>query len=227
MWYDNVYEATFLERPNRFISYVNLDGEKTVCHVKNTGRCKELLTPGARVLIQHSDNPARKTAYDLIAVYKGDILINMDAAAPNSVVGEWLMAGGLGEVPTYLKAEKTWGASRFDFYAEFGGRKMFLEVKGVTLEDGGVARFPDAPTERGVKHLRELAACLQEGYEAAVVFVIQMKGVHLFTPNWATHAAFGTALQEAAAAGVKVIAVDCQVTPESLKIDVPVPVDLT
>lgn len=227
MRYDHITEGAFLSRPNRFICYVNLDGRETVCHVKNTGRCKELLTPNARVFLQHSDNPARKTAYDLIAVYKGDNLINMDAAAPNVVVGEWLKGGGLGEVPTYLKAEKTWGSSRFDFYAEFGQRKMFLEVKGVTLEEDGVARFPDAPTERGVKHLHELAACMAEGYEAAVVFVIQMKGVHLFTPNWATHAAFGEALRQAAAAGVRVIAVDCRVTPDSLEIDREVPIDLS
>lgn len=222
MRYENTCRAEFVSRPNRFIAHVLVDGSPVVCHVKNTGRCKELLVPGARVILQKSANPARKTAYDLIAVYKGERLINMDAAAPNAVCAEWLASGGLGFKPERIRAECKHGDSRFDFYLEHNGQGAFIEVKGVTLEEDGVVRFPDAPTERGVKHLRGLAQCVWEGYEAWAVFIIQMRGVQYFEPNWATHPAFAQALREARAAGVNVIALDCHVTEDSLEVYGPV-----
>ncbi len=226
MKYENIRRAVFLRRPNRFIAHVELDGAETVCHVKNTGRCRELLVPGAEVYLQRAANPARKTAWDLIAVKKGERLINMDAAAPNVVFGEWLRAGGPGFVPEYLRPECVHGDSRFDFYLEHRGRRIFAEVKGVTLEEDGVVRFPDAPTERGAKHLRGLRACLEEGYEAWAVFVIQMKNVLFFEPNRKTDPAFAEALSAAAAAGVKILALDCTVTADSLVIADSVPVRL-
>lgn len=217
MTYDNIHEAVFLDRPNRFIAHILLNGQTQVCHVKNTGRCKELLLPGAEIFVQHSANPARKTAYDLIAVRKGERLINMDAVAPNKVFGEWLSAGGPGYVPELIRPECIHGDSRFDFYFEHGGRKAFAEVKGVTLEDDGVVRFPDAPTERGVKHLHGLIRCVREGFEAYAVFIIQMKGVKYFEPNRATHPEFAEALIQAARAGVKLLALDCDVEKDSLR----------
>ena len=217
MTYDNIHEAVFLDRPNRFIAHILLNGQTQVCHVKNTGRCKELLLPGAEIFVQHCVNPARKTAYDLIAVRKGQRLINMDAVAPNKVFGEWLSAGGPGYVPELIRPECVHGDSRFDFYFEHGGRKDFAEVKGVTLEDDGVVRFPDAPTERGVKHLHGLIRCVQEGFEAYAVFIIQMKGVKYFEPNRATHPEFAEALIQAAQAGVKLLALDCDVEKDSLR----------
>ena len=224
MIYENVREAVFLSRPNRFIALAELDGQETVCHVKNTGRCRELLVPGATVYLQRAANPARKTAWDLIAVRKGELLINMDAAAPNAVFGEWLRAGGAGFVPERIRPECVHGDSRFDFYFEAGERRFFAEVKGVTLEEDGVVRFPDAPTERGVKHLRGLAAAVEEGYEAWAVFVVQMRGVRHFEPNRATHPAFADALRAASDAGVRLLALDCEVTPESLSIRQEVPI---
>ena len=224
MTYEKLREAVFLRRPNRFIAIVLLDGQETVCHVKNTGRCRELLVPGTRVFVQQAANPARKTGWDLIAVQKGDRLINMDAAAPNAVFSEWLRSGGPGFVPGLIRAECTRGDSRFDFYFEHGGQRTFAEIKGVTLEDRGVVRFPDAPTERGVKHLRGLIQCVRDGYEAWAVFVIQMRGVRFFAPNWDTHPAFGHALREARDAGVRLLALDCEVTPEAIRIAEPVPV---
>ena len=226
MTYDNIFEAVFLDRPNRFIAHILLDGEKQVCHVKNTGRCRELLVPGAAVYVQKAANPARKTAYDLIAVRKGGRLINMDAAAPNKVFAEWLRAGGPGFVPELIRPECVHGDSRFDFYFEHGGKRAFAEVKGVTLEADGVVRFPDAPTERGVKHLRGLARCVEEGFEAYSVFIIQMKGVKVFEPNRATHPEFAQALCQAARAGVKLIALDCYVTKDSLTAGEPVEIRL-
>ncbi len=226
MKYENIREAVFLRRPNRFIAHVDLDGAETVCHVKNTGRCRELLLPGAEVYVQRAANPQRKTAWDLIAVRKGERLINMDAAAPNAVFSEWLRAGGGGFVPELLRPECVHGDSRFDFYLEHRGRRIFAEVKGVTLEEDGVVRFPDAPTQRGAKHLRGLRACLAEGYEAWAVFVIQMKDVLCFEPNRKTDPAFAETLSEAAAAGVRILALDCSVTPDSLAIADPVPVRL-
>lgn len=218
MIYQNIVEGRFIDRPNRFIAHCDIGGEVQVCHVKNTGRCKELLTPDARVFLQRSDNPKRKTAYDLIAVYKGERLINMDANAPNAVFGEWLRAGGLGFIPEMVKPECVHGDSRFDFYFEHGGRRCFAEVKGVTLEDEGIVRFPDAPTERGVKHLRGLAQCINEGFDAYAVFVIQMSNVLRFEPAWDKHREFGIALQEAEKAGVRLLALTCKVAPDSLEI---------
>lgn len=226
MRYRRMQQGRFVSRPNRFIAIVELDGREEVCHVKNTGRCRELLTPGAEVWVQQADSPARKTAYDLIAVRKGDRLINMDAAAPNAAVGEWLRAGGLLPSPTLVKAEAKRGASRLDFYVESADRRAWIEVKGVTLEEDGHVRFPDAPTQRGVKHLQELEDCLRDGCEAYAVFVVQMEGVKDFAPNWDTHPAFGEALCHAAGEGVQVLAMDCTVTPESMEIRSPVPVVL-
>ena len=227
MRYSKIWAGRFLDRPNRFVAHVELDGQPVVCHVKNTGRCRELLVPGATVYLQESDNPARKTRFDLIAVDKGGLLVNMDAQAPNQVFREWAEAGHFVPGLTLLRPETTWGRSRFDFYWEAaGGRRGFVEVKGVTLEEGGHARFPDAPTERGVKHLEELIACQAEGYAAAVCFVIQMPGMRDFAPNDATHPALGGALRWAAAAGVEVLALGCRVEPDELWIDHTVPVRL-
>ena len=226
MQYQTVKKGIFLARPNRFIAHVEVDGATQVVHVKNTGRCRELLVPGASVYLEQSANPARKTKYDLIAVEKGDLLINMDAQAPNQVFREWAEQGGFLPGLTQLRPETTWGSSRFDFYWEAGDRRGFVEVKGVTLEDNGHARFPDAPTERGVKHLEELIRCQGEGYEAAVCFVLQMEGMKDFAPNDSTHPAFGQALRKAAQAGVQILARTCRVTPETLTIAEPVPVCL-
>lgn len=227
MKYPKVRKAIFLERPNRFIARVELDGEPVVVHVKNTGRCKELLLPGTTVWLAESDQPARKTKYDLIAVEKQrsgkpDLLINMDSQAPNQAAEEWLKNGALFGKEAIVRREVTHGSSRFDFYIESGARKIFLEVKGCTLERDGLAFFPDAPTERGVKHIRELTSCLQEGYEAYILMVIQMKDIRAFSPNDETHPAFGDALREAVAKGVRLIAMDCTVAPSEMKIDSPV-----
>ena len=224
MQYQRIEKGRFLSHPNRFIAHVELDGRTEVVHVKNTGRCRELLIPGATVYLEKSDNPARKTQYDLIAVEKGTLLVNMDAQAPNHVFREWAEAGNFQEGLTLLRPETTWGDSRFDFYWEAGGRRGFVEVKGVTLEEDGHACFPDAPTERGVKHLNELARCQADGYEAAVCFVLQMAGMKDFAPNDRTHPAFGDALRQAAQAGVRIMARECAVTPDSLTIGAAVPV---
>lgn len=224
MEYQHVVPGKFLTRPNRFIAHVEIDGRQEVCHVKNTGRCRELLTPGARVYLEKANSSKRKTAYDLIAVEKGDLLINMDAQAPNKVFAEWAKKGQFCPNLLTLRPEFTYGASRFDFRLDTADGACFVEVKGVTLEDGGEVRFPDAPTERGVKHLRELQRAVTEGYRAAVFFVIQMEGVRCFRPNDATHPAFGQALRAAAAGGVEVYAYDCIVTPNTLAIHAPVPV---
>ena len=273
MTYRDIHRAVFLSRPNRFIAQVELDGREETVHVKNTGRCRELLLPGRAVYLEGSANPARRTKYDLVAVEKirpnlPPLLINLDAQAPNRVFGEWMAAGKGAELglprPALLRPETTWGNSRFDFYWEesrrgkvrsaadalrasaaplpcpssphkakgrlCGGPNLvqagFVEVKGCTLEEDGLALFPDAPTERGVKHLRELIACRGAGYETAVCFVIQMAGMRAFSPNDRTHPAFGAALREAADAGVKVLAVECAVTPDSLVMTGPVPVVL-
>ena len=225
MKYSNMVPGRFLERPNRFVAHVEIGGARQVVHVKNTGRCRELLPPGAEVWCQKSGNPNRKTAYDLITVRKGDRLINMDAQAPNIAAGEWLRAGGLGEI-TGLRAEATRGDSRFDFSFVKDGRLCFLEVKGVTLERDGVCAFPDAPTDRGVKHLKGLAALAREGLGAWVLFVIQMADVKYLHPNDDTDPAFGAALREASAAGVQILAVDCAVTEDRMEIRLPVPVKL-
>lgn len=225
MQYSNMVPGFFKARPNRFIAHVEIGGQSETVHVKNTGRCRELLTPDAQVWCQESSNPSRKTKYDLITVQKGDRLINMDSQAPNIAAGEWLRAGGLGEIGN-LKAESFHADSRFDFSFTKDGRRCFLEVKGVTLENDGVCAFPDAPTERGVKHLKGLTKLAQEGYGAYVLFVIQMPDVKYLHPNDATDPAFGTALREAAQNGVQVLAMDCAVTESTMDIRLPVLVQL-
>ena len=217
--------GVFRSRPNRFIAHVEIGGEMQVVHVKNTGRCRERRGPGGRGWCQRADNPARKTQYDLIAVEKGTRLINMDSQAPNRAAGEWLASGGLGEIDN-LRPETTHGDSRFDFSFTRAGNPCFLEVKGVTLEADGVCAFPDAPTQRGAKHLRGLAEAARQGYGAYVLFVIQMEDVKYLHPNDRTDPAFGTALREAAQHGVQVLAVQCRVTPESMEITEFVPVEL-
>lgn len=226
MQYQNVVPARFLARPNRFIARVELHGREETVHVKNTGRCRELLLPGRTVYLEKSGNPGRKTAYDLIGVDKDGLLINMDSQAPNKVFAEWAEAGHFREGLTLLRPESVWGNSRFDFYWEHGEEKGFVEVKGCTLEEDGLAMFPDAPTQRGVKHLLELAAARRAGYHCTVCIVIQMKGCRAFCPNERTHPAFGQALREAHDAGVEILAMDCRVTPDTLTIDAPVPVSL-
>ena len=218
MKYLNIEEAVFKERPNRFIAYVETRNGREICHVKNTGRCKELLQPDATIYVQRNDNPARKTKLDLIGVKKNQYLINMDSQAPNVAVKEWLKAGNLFSETAKIYPEKKYGDSRFDFYIEDGERKAFMEVKGVTLESDGVCAFPDAPTERGVKHIRELIKCMEEGYEAYILFVIQMSPVKYLKPNDVTHKAFGDALREAKKAGVHVLARDCKITIDSMEI---------
>ena len=226
MRYTNIMAGKFLARPNRFIAHVEIAGHEEIVHVKNTGRCKELLLPGATVYVQHFPEGKRKTKYDLIAVEKQNLLINMDSQAPNKVVQEWLMEQEPFGKITYLKPECKHGDSRFDFYLETEAKKMFIEVKGVTLEEKGVVMFPDAPTERGVKHVQELCHCLEQGYEAAIVFVVQMSGMRYFTPNRRTHAAFAEALERAEACGVRMLALSCEVTPESLAINGEIPIHL-
>ena len=231
-----IVKGSFIERPNRFIAKVLVNGVEETVHVKNTGRCRELLTPNATVYLEHWDTDKRKTEYDLIAVEKGDRLINMDSQAPNKVAGEYLRT--LFPDLTLLKAEVKHGNSRFDFYMErpitsVGAdsirpqtEKWFIEVKGVTLEEDGIVRFPDAPTERGVKHIEELISCLDEGYRAMILFIVKMKGVTHLEPNDRTHPAFGNALRRAKEAGVEIRAVDCIVTPDSVTADLPVDIKL-
>ena len=222
MTYQNVCTGIFRSRPNRFIAVVEVEGVDTVCHVKNTGRCKELLVPGCTVVLEAA-NPNRRTPYDLIAVYKGERLINMDSQAPNAVAADYLAA----RFPTAtIRREVTYGDSRFDFHIQDGDEQWFVEVKGCTLEIDNVGYFPDAPTERGVKHIRHLIRATEEGYRAAILFIIQMEGVAAICPNDATHPAFGEALREAAAKGVEVWATDCIVTPSTLTHRHPVPVKL-
>jgi len=225
MFYPNMFPGVFLSRPNRFIAKIMIDGREETVHVKNTGRCRELLPSGAQVWCQRSDNPNRKTKYDLITVRKGARLINMDSQAPNVAAGEWLRRGGLGEI-TDLKAEVFRGDSRYDFAFTKDGRRCYLEVKGVTLENDGVCAFPDAPTQRGAKHLRGLAEAVKEGCGGYVLFVIQMGDVHYLHPNDVTDPDFGAALREAAAAGVEILAMDCEVTEDTMEIRRPVPVKL-
>lgn len=225
MQYGTVIPGTFRSRPNRFIALVEAEGAEQVCHVKNTGRCRELLPPGAKVWCQRSDNPARKTKFDLITVQKGSLLINMDSQAPNTAAGEWLRAGGLGKIEN-LRRETVHDDSRFDLSFVKDGRQCFLEVKGVTLEQDGICAFPDAPTERGAKHLRGLLRAAQEGYGAYVLFVIQMSPVRYLHPNDITDPGFGEALRRAAAGGVQILAVDCKVTENTMEIQHPVPVVL-
>lgn len=230
MRYENIHKATFLSRPNRFIAEAELDGERVIAHVKNTGRCRELLLPGATVYLDEPIGRRRKTKYDLVAVEKQcddgrRLLVNMDSQAPNEAAAEFLLNGVL--FPNArIRREVTKGNSRFDFCIEQGDRITYLEVKGVTLENDGIASFPDAPTERGVKHIEELIELKNQGFGAAILFVIQMKGITEFRPNDKTHAAFGDALRRAEKAGVSIYAYDCAVTPDSLNISSQIPVNL-
>ncbi len=218
MKYQTTVKGRFLERPNRFIAQVEVNGERKICHVKNTGRCRELLTPNAEVILAKGENPNRKTEYDLVAVYKGDRLINIDSQAPNAVFGEWVRKSGYFPNLTVIRPETAYQNSRFDFYLEAGDRRIFVEVKGVTLERDGVVMFPDAPTERGKKHLLELTEAVRNGYEAFVFFVIQMDGCRYFTPNRETDPAFAEALKQARKCGVELRAVDCRVEEDGFEI---------
>ena len=227
MKYHHIRKAEFLSRPNRFIARVLIDGKEETVHVKNTGRCRELLTEGCTVYLEESDNTARKTRFDLVTVEKLrqgalPMLVNMDSQMPNAAAEEWMKKGELFSEQAVIRREYTYGDSRFDFRIEDGGKVSFLEVKGVTLENGGIVLFPDAPTERGVKHIHELIRAKSEGFGAYILFVIQMKEVTEFRPNDAMHREFGDALREAEKAGVRLLAYDCIVTPDSMTIDRPV-----
>lgn len=218
MKYENIIKGKFIARPNRFIAHIEINGKIEICHVKNTGRCKELLIPGVTVFVQKNDNLKRKTKFSLIGVIKDKRLINIDSQVPNKAVNEWILKGNLFDGVTLIKPETTYNKSRFDFYIETKEKKIFIEVKGVTLEDNNVVRFPDAPTERGIKHIKELCDCMKEGYEAYIIFVIQMKEVSYFEPNDETHKEFGDALREAKKLGVNIIAVDCEIKEDSIEI---------
>ncbi len=227
MKYYNIIEANFIERPNRFIAYVDIAGERTKVHVKNTGRCRELLKDNALVYLERSGNQTRATAYDLVAVDKDGRLVNMDSNAPNKVVGEWLANGGLYRDVSLVRPETTFGNSRFDFYVESeSGNRAFIEVKGVTLENDNIAAFPDAPSERAIKHVEELIEAHVQGYDTYLIFVIQMKNICRVEPNWATQPEFGEALKRARNSGVHLLAYDCLVETDSLSINEPVPVVL-
>ena len=229
MQYGHIVEGRFIERPNRFVAYVDIDGKREKVHVKNTGRCRELLQDDAQVFLSYSDNAVRSTAYDLVAVKKGDRMVNMDSQAPNAVVKEWLKIGETHPVfghITLVRPETTYQNSRFDFYVECDERKIFIEVKGVTLENDGEVRFPDAPSERAVKHVEELVKARKDGYEVYVLFVVQMEDVKFFMPNDRTDPKFAKALWEARKQGVNVLAYDCRVTEDSMEINQPVPVYL-
>lgn len=230
MNYKNITQGIFLSRPNRFTARVKIDGREETVHVKNTGRCRELLIPGCTVYLEKSENPLRKTPYDLIAVEKktenGTILINMDSQIPNSCCAEFLPLSGLFSPDAEIKREVKFGASRFDICVTDGEQKSFVEVKGVTLERDGLALFPDAPTERGVKHVRELIEAKNQGFGACIIFIIQMTGVHTFSPNREMHPEFADALLEAQRAGVKILAFDCLVAPDSINVRNPVKISL-
>lgn len=225
MKYENMVPGKFLCRPNRFVAHVQIDGNEQIVHVKNTGRCRELLPEGAQVWCEKNDAPNRKTKYDLICVQKGDRLINMDSQAPNVAAGEWLRGGGLPDVHQ-VRSEVKFANSRFDFAFQKEGKPCFMEVKGVTLENDGICAFPDAPTLRGAKHLRELTQAAQAGYGAYVLFVIQMENVQCLRPNDATDPEFGEALRQAERAGVRLLAMDCRVTPDSMTLRKAVPICL-
>ena len=226
MIYEEIYEGRFLSRPNRFLALVERNGVTETCHVKNTGRCRELLIPGALVYIQKAKNPARKTKFDLIAVWKGNRLINMDSSAPNGVFYEWAKAGRFSPDTEQVKKEQVWGDSRLDFLVETKEGHTLVEVKGVTLEQDDVVQFPDAPTQRGVKHIETLCRAVEQGWDACLFFVIQMENVRYFTPNDATHPAFGAALRRASQAGVRLMAYDCTVKPGEIALRAPVEIRL-
>ena len=227
MKYENIYKGQFLSRPNRFIAYVDIDGKREKVHVKNTGRCRELLTDHAEVYLEKSDNPKRSTVFDLVAVRKGHRIINMDSQAPNKAVEEWLKQGGLFADVQTVRPETTYGSSRFDFYVETAEEKIFIEVKGVTLEKEDVVLFPDAPSERALKHVKELSDAVKQGYKSYILLVVQMEGVKYFIPNRETQPEFAEALLEARKAGVQILAYDCHVTADTMKINKPVSVRLS
>ncbi len=224
--YAQIVPGVFLDRPNRFLAQVKIGEETVLCHVKNTGRCRELLIPGAQVWCQRYDDPKRKTKYSLITVCKQGRLVNLDSQVPNAAAAQWIQSGGLGQVPENLRREYTYGDSRYDLYFVLNGQPCLMEVKGVTLELNNVARFPDAPTARGRKHLRGLAEAAQAGWGTYVLFVVQMDGVSLFQPNWQTDPEFAEALCHAAESGVQVLAAGCYVSPEELEITHRLPVAL-
>ncbi len=226
MRYNNIKKAVFKSRPNRFIAICAADGEEQVCHVKNTGRCKELLIPGVTVYLEERESKDRKTKFDLIAVLKGDTLFNIDSQAPNKVFGEWLSKGNLFRDFSLIRPETKYKNSRFDFYIEHSMGKAFVEVKGVTLEENGVLKFPDAPTERGVKHIGELCDAVENGYEAYIAFIVQTDRAEFFTPNRKTHPEFADALEEAQKKGVKIICLSCRIKPDLIEINGYVPVKL-
>ena len=226
MKYKNIVRGIFKKRLNRFVALCEIDGREVYCHVKNTGRCGEILVEDAECFLEKSDNPERRYQYSLVTVRKGDRLVNIDSQAPNKAVGEFLSAGKLFSDITEIKPEKTFGKSRFDFYFENKDRKAFLEVKGVTLEKDGRVFFPDAPTERGTKHLNELCRCIEKGFNAYVLFIVQMKNVKSFSPNDETDPAFAKALRTAAEKGVKILCYDCFVTENEMIIKDEVPVIL-
>ena len=219
MKYNKTVKAEFIERPNRFVAKVKLDGEEIYCHVKNTGRCRELLKSGADVWLEDSEKPNRKYRYSLVSVRKGERMVNMDSQAPNKAVGEWLKNGGLFKDIKLLKPESKYGSSRFDFYCEYEDKKAFIEVKGVTLENENIVSFPDAPTERGARHVSELIECINDGYEAYIIFVIQMQNVLYFTPNEDHDPLFARTLRQAQQAGVNIIAADCFVSDSEMVIE--------
>lgn len=226
MKYNKIIKGRFIKRLNRFVALCEINGEEIYCHVKNTGRCGEILIEGAECFLEESENPDRKYRYSLVVVRKGDRLINIDSQAPNKAAGEFLACKRLFKDIENIRAEKTYGNSRFDFYFEHNGKKAFLEVKGVTLENNGKVMFPDAPTQRGAKHLKELCSCVEEGYEAYVLFVVQMKNVSSFSPNDITDPEFAEALRKAEKAGVKILCYDCFVTESEMNICDEVPVIL-
>lgn len=232
MIYKNIKQGIFHERTNRFVAMIEIDGKIEKCHVKNTGRCKEILIPGVTVYVQDQDNPNRKTKYDLISVKKENRIINIDSQVPNKVVYDWVVEGNFIEDLTHIQREKTYGNSRFDIYLETANKKIltekkiFIEVKGVTLEENNVAMFPDAPTIRGVKHINELIKASREGYEAYIIFLIQMEGIIKFKPNDQTHPEFGEALRNGKSKGLNILAYDCRVQPDRIKMRNPVPIDL-
>lgn len=221
--YGNTVRGTFVSRPNRFIAKVLVEGKEETVHVKNTGRCREILVPGTQVVLEDSCNPSRKTRYDLIAAYKGGNLINIDSQSPNKAFGEFITESGIFGGTPAVHPEYSHGDSRFDFYIESEGRRIFVEVKGVTREFDGVCMFPDAPTERGLKHLRGLERCVEEGYEAYLALVVQMKGMHVFVPDYETHPEFGREMKRAEEMGVGILVYDCVVTEDSMYVDSPVP----
>ena len=227
MRYGKVVSGTFISRPNRFIAYVDIDGTEHKVHVKNTGRCSEILLPGCIVVLEDSDNPSRKTRYDLIAAYKDDMLINIDSQAPNKAFGEWIISSCFFGRNPIVHPEDTLGDSRFDFMVESGERRILIEVKGVTQEHDGVCMFPDAPTERGLKHLRGLDEASTLGYETFIAMIVQMKGMHLFVPNRVTHPEFAEALREVVKGGTGLLVMDCVVTEDSMSVDSDIPFDLS